>query len=92
MCERCTMEGHEIHHRRPRGMGGSKDPLTNTAANGVLLCRSCHRWIELNRTAALEFGWLVRQGHDPREVAVNYRGSWARLSVNGVVSHDFTRS
>jgi 5-methylcytosine-specific restriction protein A len=72
-CERCGRRGGEIHHRRPRGMGGSSDPATNGLANLVLLCRPCHRWVESHRCAARAAGWLVWQGHDPAAVALQLR-------------------
>jgi 5-methylcytosine-specific restriction endonuclease McrA len=68
---RCSLCGklidlhYELHHRRPRGSGGSKDPKTNLPSNGVLLDPSCHRWVESNRELARERGFLVRQGNDP---------------------------
>lgn len=84
-CERCTSSNPaETHHRRPRGMGGSKDLVTNTPANGVLLCSECHRDIESRRTKALQDGWLLRQAHDPRKVPVFYHSaSWRLLTVDG---------
>lgn len=87
-CERCTAyAGVEIHHRRPRAMGGSRDPLTNSPANGVLLCAWCHRWVESHRTDAMNDGWLLHQGHDPTLVPVLYQGSdWTHLTVDGGMS------
>lgn len=52
-------------------MGGSRDPLSGDPANGVWLHSSCHSKIEMNRKWAVEEGWLVLQGIDPREVPVN---------------------
>ncbi len=51
-------------------MGGSSDPATNSPVNLVLLCRSCHRWVESHRLAARMAGWLVWQGHDPAVVVL----------------------
>lgn len=63
-----------IHHRRPRGMGGSKDPVTDCPANLVVLCGSgttlCHGEVEADRAAARERGLLVWQSQDPREVPI----------------------
>lgn len=74
------------HHRRPRGMGSSKRPDTNTAANALAVCEPDHRRIESNRTEALEMGWLVRQGHDPEHVPVMYRGmGLVNLHPNGQI-------
>jgi hypothetical protein len=93
-CEKC---GHlidaydfSVHHRRPRGMGGSKDPATNMPSNLMLLCGSgttgCHGWVESNRSDALLMGFLVSQGHAPGNRAVLYRGThWAFLEDDGRV-------
>jgi len=50
-----------IHHRRPRGIGGSgkRSPWVNLPANGVCLCTGCHEWVEANRRDAIAAGWLV---------------------------------
>ncbi|AER47964.1 HNH endonuclease [Mycobacterium phage Courthouse] len=85
LCARCMAPGAEIHHRRPRGMGGSKDPLTNSPANGILLCGGCHRWAESNREKAFEGGWLVRQGKNPAEAPIHYRGEWKLLGIDGSI-------
>ena len=84
-CERCGKLSfrYEIHHRRPRGMGGSKAADTNTAANALFVCADCHREIEADRKAALKFGWLVRQGQEPAEVKVFRRGTWVQLNNEG---------
>jgi 5-methylcytosine-specific restriction protein A len=59
-CERCGLQrGTEIHHRRPRGMGGTNRPETNAPSSGGLLCGDCHRWAESHRAAAMNHGWLV---------------------------------
>lgn len=77
-CERCGRyaEGGSIHHRTPRGMGGSRDPLISTVPNGVLLCGSgtsgCHGWVETHRAEARADGWLVPRGVDPATVPVRH--------------------
>lgn len=77
-CEKCGERwGVEIHHRRPRGAGGSRRASTNAASNGLLLCRDCHTWIESNRTKALLDGWLLLQEvTDPSQAPVRYRGKY----------------
>lgn len=72
MCERCYGTGEQIHHRRPRGMGGTHRVETNMPANLVHLCHSCHGWVESHRTQALADGWLIRQASpkSPAEVLV----------------------
>jgi 5-methylcytosine-specific restriction protein A len=87
-CERCGGErGWEIHHRRPRGAGGTRRPETNLPSNGLLLCAASHRRIESQRAEAYEHGWLVHQTSDPREIPVLYRGTWVLLDDRGCM-HD----
>lgn len=83
-CERCGGAlGVEIHHRRPRGMGGTNRESTNTASAGLWLCRPCHDRIESHRTEAYEYGWLVRQTEEPRDIPVLYRGILVTLDDLG---------
>ena len=53
-------------------MGGSKDPVTNSPANLLLLCSSgttgCHGWVESHRELAYATGLLVHSWQDPRKV------------------------
>ncbi len=71
MCERChTAEATNLHHRTPRGMGGSRQAWIDQPANLVLLCGSgttgCHGWVESHRAWALDQGWLCsRYGDGP---------------------------
>lgn len=60
---------YSIHHRRARGMGGSRDPQTSHPSNGLLLCGSgvtgCHGWVESHRSAARADGYLLESWQDP---------------------------
>ncbi|QRY51819.1 hypothetical protein [Mycolicibacterium septicum] len=88
VCELCgaaPVEQH--HHRRARGSGGSKDPMTNTPANAFAICAADHARIESYRTEALDKGWLVRQGKNPSEIPILYRGRYALLSVDGSIEY-----
>lgn len=84
-CERCNewASDCEIHHRRPRGAGGSKRLDTNVASNGVLLCASCHRHVESYRAQSFDDGWLVRQSQSPKDIPVYRRGEWVLLDDEG---------
>lgn len=83
-CERCGLKrGYEFHHRRPRGMGGSKLADTNMTSNALFLCRDCHADIESERTAAINQGWLVSQNESPADIPVRYRGDWVYLDDLG---------
>ena len=77
-----------IHHRRPRGMGGTKRASTGWAANGLAVCPRCHTRIERNRSWAYGLGYLVRQSMLPAEVPVWWRHRWAR-NINGVMVRQF---
>ena len=86
-CERCgaIRTRVEYHHRRPRGMGGSRATDTNGAANCVLLCVYCHRDIEAYREAAIDFGFLVPQGKKPAETPLRRHKQWVLLDDFGYV-------
>ena len=86
-CRRCGKPTWQIHHRKPRGMGGTRDPLINSPANLVLLCGSgttgCHGWVESHRTEAREQGWLVSQHADPRYQPIDHQGRLTFLTEGG---------
>lgn len=84
-CERCNewTSDCQIHHRRPRGAGGTRREDTNTTSNGVLLCSQCHREVESHRAKAFDDGWLVRQSHDPKATPVLRREQWVYLDDDG---------
>lgn len=71
-CEVCgTRAGENIHHRAPRGMGGTKRDI-HTAEWLLNLCGSgttgCHGYIESHRDEAYEKGWLLRRHSSPRTI------------------------
>lgn len=59
-----------IHHRRPRGTGGTSVEWVDEAANGVVLCAACHWNVELNRTVATAQGFLVSMHGEARSEEV----------------------
>lgn len=70
-CERCLRRPPEqLHHRKPRGSGGSSDPAINYPSNLLALCSQCHLEVEGDRTVSKEQGWLVRFEHNPAETPV----------------------
>jgi hypothetical protein len=76
-CERCGSKQNQfwsMHHRRPRGMGGTKRTDTNRASNILLLCGSgttgCHGWVESHRLEAYAAGLLVHSWDLPIDVPV----------------------
>lgn len=89
-CERCglavSMDGCQVHHRQPRGAGGSRNPEINSPANLLLLCSECHTWVESNRTTSYEQGWLVHRGHNPEKCPVWLAGrGFSFLTIHGDV-------
>lgn len=95
-CIRCgtPIEGERgrawsLHHRRARGMGGTRRTDTNSPANLIPLCGSgtsgCHGYVEANRGEALTRGWLVTQLLNPAEVPVlvDHGSRWVYLSDEG---------
>lgn len=81
-CARCrtglsfTLRGSQwaVHHRRPRGMGGSRELWVNQPANLVALCQACHEWVESHRGDARDLGWLVSRNavYKSEDVPVTY--------------------
>jgi 5-methylcytosine-specific restriction enzyme A len=84
-CERCgrITADPQIHHRRPRGMGGSDREGTNTASNALWLCMPCHAWVESYRYEAYIEGFLVHQHHRPAMVPVHMPVGWTSLADDG---------
>lgn len=89
ICELCGVRPvDQLHHRRPRGSGGSKRDDTNTPANCFAICEPDHRHLESHRTEALDNGWLVRQGRDPEHVPLLYRRThFVILSADGGLTY-----
>lgn len=92
-CVRCgetlhERRAHHIHHRRPRGMGGTCRDDANAMTNLLSLCVDCHTHIESRRAEGYESGWLVSQCSDPAQVACLVgRGSrWVYLTADGAYS------
>lgn len=109
-CEVCGgslagMRGFSRHHRRPRRMGGSRLPETNSPANILLVCGSatspdgCHQRIESNREQAYADGLLLHDGQNPVEVPVMLadpysQSQWPRvvwLTEDGTYTEGDTR-
>jgi len=97
LCRRCGRPGGSIHHRIPRGMGGSRDPKINSPANLVFVCghgtAGCHGWIEAHRTESYMSGWLVHRYEDPETVPLIDMGgvAWV-LTTDGLAVPAFRRT
>lgn len=73
---------YSVHHRTPRGMGGSKNPAINSTENLLLLSGTgttgAHGWVESNRAQALAYGLLVPSWAEPALTPVKH---WVRGPV-----------
>ena len=77
-----------LQHRRARGMGSSKDPVTNSLENLIVLCGSavtgCHGAVEVNRESGRRFGYAVPQWRDPAVMPVqHWQLGWAWPTPDG---------
>lgn len=84
-CEKCGAPAvvKQFHHRRPRGMGGSRRDDTGSFSNALVLHASCHRWIEMNRDEAYKLGFLLRQHQNPSDTPVKLWDGWHYLTSDG---------
>jgi len=92
-CERCGIYivgggAFSIHHRMPRGMGGTKNPWINDMSNLLLLCGTgttgCHGWVESHRSEAYEDGLLVHSWLFPWEVPVHVHSNHRLADADGI--------
>lgn len=88
--DRCEICGEhfsdmQLHHRRPRGMGGTRRPDTNSPAAGLWLCGEHHRHVESCRSLSYDNGWLVRQSQTPSDIPILRRGVWVTFRDSGAI-------
>ena len=86
MCLRCLEPAAHVHHRRPKGMGGTSDEVIKYGlANLVSVCFSCHELIHRRPALAYETGFLVHAWDNPEAIPLRV-GSYSqllKLSVDG---------
>lgn len=80
-CVRCGISvlsaPRSVHHRQPRGAGGTASPAAHRLSLLVLVCGTgvtgCHGDIESHRTAALAGGWLISkfEAADPQTIPLH---------------------
>lgn len=68
----CGPYGLQVHHRKPRRMGGRSTLGINSPSNLVSVCAADHAWLESRRAEALRLGLLVMEHQDPRDVPLNH--------------------
>jgi 5-methylcytosine-specific restriction protein A len=88
MCEVCgsTVRTPQIHHRKPRGMGGTKKVESRSPANGLYVHLACHERIERNRTDAYTNGYLVHQYDSSEQIPVLTARGWVLLLDDGTTT------
>src|ERR1700744_1792352 len=73
-CLRCFGEATDVHHRRPRQMGGTSDEGIRVGlANLLSLCRPCHDWVHSHPIDSYATGFLLKSTQDPVLTAVQVR-------------------
>jgi 5-methylcytosine-specific restriction protein A len=77
MAPGCDLTATDIHHRRPRGMGGTKRSESNLASNSLNCCRKCHLRCEAMRNWARENGFVIWQSDDPAKTPVFWRSRFS---------------
>jgi 5-methylcytosine-specific restriction protein A len=65
---------YDVHHRKPRRMGGTSRRSINSPENLLLLCRACHNRAEQHREWAYAYGLLVHDWAQPEDVPVMVHG------------------
>lgn len=86
-CERCWQTAVQIHHRKPRKLGGTRRTEINNLSNLVALCLDCHQWVESYRATARATGWLVPEWADPASVPlIDLGGTTRQLDDDGGVT------
>lgn len=88
-CEYCALplgRNAHLHHRQPRGIGGTSTETAGQACNALRVHPQCHAKIEANREEAYRKGWLVRKPLHPATVPVWRWGNWTILHLDGSIS------
>ena len=84
-CRRCPRRATDVHHRRLRQMGSTKnEEILYGLDNLVSLCRKCHDHIHRNPRESYEQGWMVHSWADPKDVPV---GESQGLSIGGLTGN-----
>jgi hypothetical protein len=85
VCEfvNCQRIATDLHHRKPRRMGGRAGKAINQPANLMHVCRVDHDWLEEHRADAYETGWLLREHEDAEAVPVALSAGMFLLDNDG---------
>lgn len=81
LCVRCTGKGTDFHHRRSRRV---RDKHTHCSCNGIMLCRTCHKWAHSYPLDAQAEGYIVSQWQEsPGFVRVRGWVGWLEMDCVG---------
>lgn len=86
MCGRFLYQRRSVHHRLPKGMGGSA--LLESPANLLTLCGlgnadGCHGKAHSNPQWARNHGWIVARSLEPADIPVDMYDGWHYLANDG---------
>jgi hypothetical protein len=87
----CVGAASAVHHRIPRGMGGSHGAARVRAdrlSSVVATCDPCHAWVHANPEKAELNGWILPRGSDSSAEPTWRRGVLVYLDDAGQV-HDY---
>lgn len=79
ICQRCGMNGPDIHHRLRRRDGGHKLSIL------VTMCRDCHSWVHNHPLSAKLTGYIIGPWPetDTATVLLKTYGGWVRFDDAG---------
>lgn len=89
-CQKCRRRKPDldVHHRKPKQMGGADALTTYGLANLVSLCRNCHSWVHAHPADAMELGLMLSQSADPEKEYVFVGGQRLVLTNLGLVGKE----
>lgn len=87
-CWRCRKQGDglDVHHRKPKQMGGAGTATEFGLANLVSLCRDCHSWVHANPSEAMLTGLLLSQSSTPEREPITVAGRTRWLTSTGRIT------
>ena len=89
-CHKCGRRNSnlDVHHRKPKQMGGADAKTTYGLANLVSLCRDCHSWVHQHPEEAMSVGLLLSQSAEPDREYITSRGQRVALTYLGMIGRE----
>lgn len=83
-CLRCLGDATDVHHRHPKGMGGTSDDDINYGmANLMSMCRRDHDFVHRHPQESYMNGYLLKAGMNPEVVSVKVGRTRVLLTKGG---------